>query len=100
MAKMAYTVTAVFKVHPRAVETMRQLIAGVTVPSLDEEGCIFYHWSQGEDDPNRFLLYMNWRDREAFDAHVKSQHVKKAEEILVNKGLLTAPSEELHYYRL
>lgn len=99
MAQNAYTVTAVFKIHPDAAEKMKQLIADVTVPSLDEDGCIFYHWSQGTDDPSCFSLYMNWRDRESFDAHVKSPHVKKAE-VLLNEGLLTEPSEELHWYRL
>lgn len=98
MDKTAYTVTAVFKIHPGATEKMRQLIADVTAPSLGEDGCIVYHWSQGEDDPTRLLLYMNWRDCESFDAHVDSPHVKKAEALL--KDLLAEPAEELHWQRL
>ena len=98
MKRTPYAVTAVFKTHPGGVEKMKQLIADVTAPSLGEDGCIIYHWSQGEEDPTWYFLYMNWRDRASFDAHVASRHVKKAEALL--KDLLLEPSEELHWHRL
>lgn len=98
MERTAYAVTAVFKTHPGTMEKMKQLIADVTSPSLGEDGCLIYHWSQSEDDPTWYLLYMNWRDRESFDAHVASPHVQKAEALL--KDLLAEPSEELHWHRL
>jgi quinol monooxygenase YgiN len=54
----SYTVAAGFHTRADAIEAMKQVVAEVTAPSLDEEGCQIYHWSQGADDPTLFLLYM------------------------------------------
>ena len=58
MAIHSYVVAAEFHTHADAIEVMKQVIAEVTEPSLDEEGCQQYRWSQGADDPTLFLLYM------------------------------------------
>jgi len=76
----AYTVAADFHARADAIDVMKQVINEVTVPSLGEEGCKIYHWSQGAEDPALFLLYMEWRDKASFDAHVASPHVQKAEQ--------------------
>jgi quinol monooxygenase YgiN len=73
---------ATFHVRVNAVEAMQRLIADVTGPSLTEDGVEVYHWSQGADDPTQFLLYMEWRDRACFDAHVATSHVQRADELL------------------
>src|SRR5262249_19036913 len=54
----AYTVAAHFHVRVDAIDVMKQVIDEVTRPSLSEEGCQIYHWSQGDEDPTLFLLYM------------------------------------------
>ena len=66
MAFPSYIVAADFRTRPEAIEAMKHLIAEVTTPSLDEEGCQIYQWSQGADDPTLFLLYMEWRDKSVF----------------------------------
>ena len=95
-----FTVTAMLKTPDNRVQHMREIIDDVTPKSLLEDGCIDYHWAQGEDDPTQFLLYMNWRDRAAFDAHVQSAHVKEAEQRIVTLGLLAEPFIETHWNRL
>ena len=80
MAFHPYIVAADFYTRADAVEAMKQVVAEVTPPSLDEEGCQIYHWSQGADDPALFLLYMEWRDKACFEAHVATPHVKHAED--------------------
>jgi quinol monooxygenase YgiN len=75
MAFHSYTVAAEFHTRAEAIEVMKQVVAEVTAPSLDEEGCQIYHWSQGADDPTLFLLYMEWRDKACFEAHVATPHV-------------------------
>ena len=81
---------------------MKEIIKDVTPPSLQEDGCIDYHWAQGDDEPTQFLLYMNWRDRAAFDAHVRSVHVKKAEQQIASLESLTEPTIgkicQFHYF--
>jgi quinol monooxygenase YgiN len=100
MATNSYTVSATFHVRADAVDAMKQLIAEVTGPSLDEEGCQIYHWSQGADDPTMFLLYMEWRDRACFETHVATHHVKQAEEHLEQGKMLVEPSTEWHFRRI
>ena len=95
-----YTVTAILKTHEGHVQHMQEIIKDVTPKSLLEDGCIDYHWAQGDENPTQFLLYMNWRDRAAFDAHVQSVHVKEAEQRIVRLDLLAEPFIETHWKRL
>lgn len=99
MANTSYTVAATFHVRADAIEEMKQLVHDVTKPSLGEDGVEIYHWSQGAEDPTQFLLYMEWRDKAAFDAHVATPHVQRAEELL-GQGMLVEPAGESHYERM
>ncbi|HEU0275162.1 MAG TPA: putative quinol monooxygenase [Candidatus Udaeobacter sp.] len=100
MASRSFIVAADFHTRADAIEAMKQVIAEVTPPSLNEEGCEIYHWSQGADDPTLFLLYMEWRDKACFDAHIATPHVKRAEGRLKREKLLIEPSREWHFFRL
>ena len=100
MASHPYTVAADFHIRADAVGAMKQLIAEVTAPSLDEEGCQIYRWSQGEDDPMLFLRHMEWRDKACFETHIRTPHVKHAEDPLKRKEMLVAPSREWHFHGL
>src|SRR4029077_12326130 len=82
MASHSYIVAAEFRTRVDAIEAMKRVIAEVAAPSLAEEGCQIYHWSQGADDSTLFLLYMEWRDKACFEAHVATPHVKRAEDRL------------------
>ena len=100
MAFPSCIVAADFHTHPDAIDAMKQVIAEVTAPSLDEEGCLIYHWSQGADDPTLFLLYMEWRDKACFEAHIATPHVQYAEDHLKREKMLIEPAREWHFYRL
>ena len=96
----AYTVIADFHVRADAIGVMQQVIDDVTRPSLSEDGCQIYHWSQGAEDQALVLLYMEWRDKASFDAHVASPLVQNAERRIANEKLLTKPAGEWHFHRL
>ena len=96
----AYTVVANFHVRADSIDAMKQVIDEVTRQSLGEEGCQIYHWSKGAEDPALFLLYMEWRDKASFDAHVASPHVQKAERRIEKENLLRKPAGEWYFYRL
>lgn len=100
MAFPSYIVAADFHTRTDAIKAMKQLITEVTAPSLDEEGCQIYHWSQGANDPTLFLLYMEWRDKACFEAHIATSHVKHAEDRLEREKILVEPAREWHFYRL
>jgi quinol monooxygenase YgiN len=100
MASHSYIVAADFHIRADAIDAMKKVIAEVTAPSLDEEGCQIYHWSQSAEDPTLFLLYMEWRDKASFEAHIATTHVKQAEERLKHEKMLSEPSREWHFFRL
>lgn len=100
MAAMPYTVAADFHVRADAINAMKQLIADVTGPSLSEQGCQIYHWSQGAEDPTQFLLYMEWQDKASFEGHAVTSHVKEAERRLAKEKMLVKPYREWHFVRL
>ena len=100
MAFDSYIVAAGFHTRTDAIEAMKQVVAEVTGPSLDEEGCQIYHWSQGTEDPTLFLLYMEWRDKACFEAHIATAHVKHAEDRLQRDNMLVEPAKEWHFHPL
>jgi quinol monooxygenase YgiN len=100
MAPPSYTVAADFHIRAELIEAMKQVVAEVTAPSLDGEGCQIYHWSQGADDPTLFLLYMEWRDKACFEVRIATPHVKHAEDRLKRENMLIEPAREWHFYRL
>jgi quinol monooxygenase YgiN len=100
MNSNSYVVAADFHTRADGIEAMKQVVAEVTAPSLEEEGCQIYHWSQSAEEPTLFLLYMEWRDKACFETHIATPHVKHAEDRLKREQLLVEPSREWHFYRL
>jgi quinol monooxygenase YgiN len=96
----SYIVAAGFHTRVDAIEAMKQVVAQVTAPSLDEEGCQIYHWSQGADDPTLFLLYMEWRDKACFEAQTsaddfESETADGYARIMQDKSPLSTSTEEM-----
>ena len=44
--------------------------------TLKEEGCINYDLHQDNEDPNLFLFYENWTNRELWQKHMANSHLK------------------------
>jgi len=47
-----------------------------------------------------FLLYMEWRDKACFEAHIATPHVRHAEDRLKREKMLIEPAKEWHFYRI
>ncbi len=56
-----------------ALEVMRELAAA----TRQEPGCIHYIPVQSVDDPRSFLVYEQYVDREALEAHGASEHFQR-----------------------
>lgn len=57
-------------VKPERLEAFRPLITTLVQSTLAEDaGCITYVSHQQQDDPHEFVLYEQWRDQEAVQAH-------------------------------
>jgi quinol monooxygenase YgiN len=40
------------------------------ITRAEDEGCLTYVFHQRQDNPKEYVLYEQWRDREALDAHI------------------------------
>lgn len=62
----------------RALDGRADEVAAALVPYAEivrtEPGCVTFDVNRGLDDDHDFVLYEVYRDREAFDAHVASDH--------------------------
>ena len=72
---VSFTVRMTFAQEERAdvAEILRQL----TLASRQEPGCVTYVPHVVEGDPDTVLIYEQYRDKNALEAHGQSDHFKK-----------------------
>jgi len=71
-------IVAKFKVKPEHADAWPELSAEFTAASRAEPGNLWFEWSRSVDDPNEYVLVEAFRD-DAAEAHVTSDHFKKAQ---------------------
>jgi quinol monooxygenase YgiN len=49
----------------------------LTEASRKEPGCLFYQAQQHRDDPRKFLVYEQYKDDAALEAHRNSEHFQR-----------------------
>jgi quinol monooxygenase YgiN len=69
-------------IRPKYADEFPKLIEEFTTATRAEPGNISFDWYRSVDDPNVYVLVEAFADREAGDAHVNSEHFKKATQIL------------------
>ena len=58
-------------IKPGRVDAFRELVPQlVTTTQAEDAGCLTYIFHQQRDDPREFVLYEQWRDQAALDAHL------------------------------
>ena len=67
-----------FPVRPDRSDEWLSLVADFTASTRAEPGNVFFEWSRSVDDPHEFVLVEAFRDQQAGEAHVSSEHFKKA----------------------
>jgi len=65
-------------VRPEFADDWVDLVHDFTEASRAEPGNICFEWSRSADDPNTYVLVEMFRDAEAGEAHVQSEHFKTA----------------------
>ncbi|GAA3956558.1 putative quinol monooxygenase [Gordonia caeni] len=71
-------IVAKFKVKPEHADDWAQLSAEFTEATRAEPGNLWFEWSRSLDDPDEYVLVEAFRD-DAAEAHVTSDHFKKAQ---------------------
>ncbi len=75
-----------FTFNPEDRAEIAQALSLLAAESRREPGCVTYIPHQVQDDPNTVLIYEQYRDTRALEAHRESTHFKKyAIEILFQK---------------
>ena len=71
-------ITAKFPVKPEHADDWPEISRAFTEACRAEEGCLWFDWSRGVDDPNEYVLVEAFRDDAAGGAHVQSAHFAEA----------------------
>lgn len=71
------TIVARIKAKPGMEARMQQDLSGLLTPTRAESGCITFDLLQDMNDLTVFVLYENWTDQAALDAHFQQPYVKQ-----------------------
>jgi quinol monooxygenase YgiN len=71
---MAYVLIARMTAREGEEERAAELIGQLVPASNAEPGCIQYVPHRAADDPRTFLLYEQYKDAAAFEAHTQTEH--------------------------
>ncbi|MUG91713.1 antibiotic biosynthesis monooxygenase [Scytonema sp. UIC 10036] len=71
------TIVARIKAKLGMEDRMRQDLLGLLAPTRAESGCITFDLLKDVNEPTVFVLYENWKDRAALDAHFEQPYVKQ-----------------------
>ncbi len=74
---MAYVVVALWRAKEGQEETIARVIEKMTPLSLQEAGVLQYQGHRSLADPRLFMLYEQYVDEAAYQAHVESAHAKQ-----------------------
>ena len=70
-----FVVVVTFDVRPDGIDAFRRAVRRQAETSLAREaGCLRFDVAVADDDPACILLYEIYRDRDAFDDHLKTAH--------------------------
>lgn len=66
------------RVEPQHVEALREVLAAYARDVKDNEpGCRLFRMLQDEEDPGHFLVFAEFDDQAAYEAHLGSDHVAR-----------------------
>ncbi|MGL6341163.1 MAG: putative quinol monooxygenase [Waterburya sp.] len=71
------TIIAHIKAKPGMEQRMQQDLLGLLAPTRSEPGCITFDLLSDINDPTVFILYENWENQAAIDAHFEQPYVKQ-----------------------
>jgi quinol monooxygenase YgiN len=73
------------------------ILTRLAAASREEAGCRDYRLHHSRDNPREYLLYEVYDDKQAFDAHVASDHFQQ---LVLNEGIPLLENRERDFYDL
>ena len=74
---MAYVVIAYWHAKEGHAEEIARVIEIMTPLSRQESGCLYYQAQRSLDDPNLFVLYEQYADKAAYEAHMVTPYFER-----------------------
>ena len=71
------TLVAHLTARPDKIEAAKAFLLCQIAPTRAEPGCIDYRLHQNNDDPAEFTFYETFVDREAWDLHMQTPHLRR-----------------------
>lgn len=71
------TLYAEFTALPGHEVDVRSLVAGLTTQVRDEPGNVLFLVHHRSDNPSAYIIYEEYRDQDAFDAHISAEHTTR-----------------------
>lgn len=75
-------ITAKFRVLEQDADRWPDIVEDLTKGTRAEPGCLWFDWSRSLDDPTEYVVVEAFRDAEAGEAHVRSEHFARARKLL------------------
>ena len=75
-ARSMVTVIAEYQARPGRGDELARILPGHVAQTRDEPGCVTFVAYRDGDDPDHFLLYEQYVDEAAFQAHRQSPHFR------------------------
>lgn len=69
--------TAIYIAKPGNEEEISRLLRIMMEHTRQEEGCLFYQAQRSRQEPSKFLLYEQYKDEAALDAHRAAPYFKE-----------------------
>jgi quinol monooxygenase YgiN len=85
------TVIARFKAKQGSDQPLKELLLSLIENSRSDKGCISYDLHQALDDPELFVFYETWENKELLSEHSATAHIRQFRSNV--KSLLAEPPE-------
>ena len=83
---MALTIVANIEAKKNKIEFIKEELLKLIAPTKAEEGCIEYRLQQDNNNPEFFLFFEIWENRELWQKHMDSEHLQNL--VRVTEGSL------------
>jgi quinol monooxygenase YgiN len=84
-----YTVVAILEANPGKETKLKEMLSEVIKPSREEDTCLNFQLHQDLNNPAIFILYENWKSKEAHQMQFEKPYIVALAQKL--EGMLAKP---------
>ena len=97
MRRPGCTLIGTVVAKPEKREELLRILSTFVAPTRAEAGCVNYDFHRDQADPNVFVFYENFVDREALDEHLKKPYLQP---LISRAGELLAKPVDIRFLEM